>query len=192
MCDVILCFFFLLLTSLLKATNVDSVYLFCLDVKQYFIESWNITASAPCCVETHLILAQLQPASHMYRFACSHRGAAHLSQSFSFSIWPLFSSSRAAGGCHWFKDAPAADEGWACFSFAFLTRIFPNTLCGLKAPSSCCSLFAMMQLLWKRSIWQLIWRFLLLLWMCAPRFLAGPYCNSSTAQASLCCRSLEV
>lgn len=113
-------------------------------------------------VETHLILAQLQPASHMYRFACSRRGAAHLSQSFYFSIWPLFSSSRAAGGCHWFKDTPAADEGWACFSFAFLTQIFPDTLCGLKAPSSCCSLFAMMQLLWKRSVWQLIWRFLLL------------------------------
>lgn len=88
-------------------------------------------------VESHLILAQIQPASHMYRFACSHQGAARLGQSFYFSIWPLFSSTRAAGGCHWFKDAPAADEGCACFPFAFLTQIFPDTTCGLKAPPSC-------------------------------------------------------
>lgn len=45
-----------------------------------------------------LALSQIQPATHMYRFTCSHQGAARLTQSCFSSIWPLCSSSGAAGG----------------------------------------------------------------------------------------------
>lgn len=141
------------------------------NLEQRCIKWWNLPMAD---VESHLILAQIQPASHMYRFACSHQGAAHLGQSFYFSIWPLFSSTRAAGGCHWFKDAPAAEEGCACISFAFLTQIFPGTTCGLKAPPSCKHCLLWCNYFRKRSIWQLIWRFLPL-WLNIARLLQQRY-----------------
>ena len=45
-----------------------------------------------------LALSPTQPASHMYRFTCSHQGAARLTQSCFSSIWPPCSSTGAAGG----------------------------------------------------------------------------------------------
>lgn len=73
----------------------------------------------------------IEPASHMYRFTCSHQGAACLTQSCFSSIWPLCSSTGAAGGLSRFKDTSAVDEGGDCFSFVSQPR-FSQTYCAGK------------------------------------------------------------
>lgn len=110
LCFGVVSFLFLVFISLLKPRNIHSgflqshvlhIQLLFLVVEETQILN-NVALNDAICpvvdVESHLILAQIQPASHMYRFACSHQGATHLGQSFYFSIWPLFSSTRAAGG----------------------------------------------------------------------------------------------
>lgn len=62
----------------------------------------------------------------MYRFACSLQGAAHLTQSSYFSIWPLFSSTRAAGGWPLVQGHPSSRRGLSVFLICFPNPDLPR------------------------------------------------------------------
>ncbi len=65
------------------------------------------------CIDSHVHTREL-PISPSHAFPLFGRCAAPLEQ---------------LGGCSWFKDTSAVDEGGECFSFAFPTQIFPDILC---------------------------------------------------------------
>lgn len=73
-----------------------------------------------------LALSQIQPASHMYRFTCSHQGSARLTQSCFSSIWPLCSSTGAAGGLFLVQGHLSGGWGRKVFLICFCNPDFPR------------------------------------------------------------------
>lgn len=71
----------------------------------------------------------IEPASHMYRFTCSHQGAACLTQSCFSSIWPLCSSTGAAGGLFPVQGHLSGRWGRRLFLICLPTQIFSDILC---------------------------------------------------------------
>lgn len=121
--------------ALLSPQEPVLIYTAC--CKAFFFHHF-LTFSYPreVCWTCLLFFFWTQPASHMYRFTCSHQGADRLTQSCFSSIWPLCSFTGAAGGgCSWFKDTSAVDGGREDWNLLSLPR-FSQMCCAFKLETS--------------------------------------------------------